>query len=138
MRTKPTDCVLSKLLAELVDAREGRCFANCARAFLYFREKLPADAEYVEGFWMVGGQSEPHAWIETEEAIIDPTLKVRDSTYPFNGRSDAVLRSSWSEVIQHYEGKEIEAGVRLNPISDERADPDEVARVSREFDPGGP
>lgn len=73
---KDIDFSASKRVAKLVNAEIGKCATNVATAFLKAREILPNQSQYVEGVLMIGGQSNLHAWIETEDTIIDPTLGV--------------------------------------------------------------
>ena len=64
----------SKEVAKAIDARIGGCVLNTARAVLDFRHLLPVHLMVVEGYWMSGGQLDGHAWIESEDNIIDPTF----------------------------------------------------------------
>jgi len=71
---KEIDWVMSKRIADIVDARVGECVTNVLRAFLDHPDILPKDAVFVEGLYVLGGQEGLHAWIETTDSIIDPTI----------------------------------------------------------------
>jgi hypothetical protein len=73
---KKIDFLLSGRIATIVGAERGMCHTNVPLAFLRARAELPDQIEYVEGLWRVDGQVVFHAWIETDDFIIDPTLAV--------------------------------------------------------------
>ena len=129
---KTVDMDASKRVAELVCAQVGRCVSNVVRAFLYFRDALPENIMYVEGLWTVGGQTDIHVWIESDEAIIDPTLiALHPRNWNSYKRSIPIKRLGEQEVIKRYEGQSIEPGVRLDLILEW---PD-VEAVRKVFDP---
>lgn len=73
---KNLDLDQSKKIALLVNAEVGKCASNVATAFLQARADLYGCPHYVEGLWIIGGQNYLHAWIETNDVIIDPTFAV--------------------------------------------------------------
>lgn len=78
---KDIDFNRSKRVAVLVGTEVGKCATNVATAFLEAREELPNQLQYVEGLLMIGRQANLHAWIETDDTIIDPTLAVWPETW---------------------------------------------------------
>jgi hypothetical protein len=73
---KIIDLDKSDKIASLVDAKVGMCHTNVAKAFLLDNCLLSDRSDYVEGIWMSEGQAYLHAWIETDDSIIDPTYEV--------------------------------------------------------------
>jgi hypothetical protein len=71
---KYIDWVVSRTIADAVDARMGECLANVVRAFFDYCDILPEDAVLVEGIYGYGGQHNPHTWIETANSIIELSL----------------------------------------------------------------
>jgi hypothetical protein len=86
---KDIDFDTSNRIATLVGAEVGLCATNVAIAFLQAKAEMPDQSQYIEGLWWIGGQVVLHAWIETDDSIIDPTLAVS---------SKSLLR----EKIGHY------------------------------------
>ena len=126
---KSVDLTASERIADLVGAQEGRCVANVLVAILYHREALPENIRYVEGLWMVSGQTDIHAWIETEDTIIDPTLvRLR---FEFHKRSEPILYLCEEEVKARFGGRVIKPGDQLELILDWC----DVEAVRKEFDP---
>ena len=55
-----------------VSIQQGQCYRNCRQVIQHYKEYR--DAIYVEGFWHSDtGSYIPHAWIEREGWVIDPT-----------------------------------------------------------------
>jgi hypothetical protein len=73
---KQLDLDKSKKIALIINAEVGKCASNVATAFLEARADLQSCPRYIEGLWMIGGQPNLHAWIETDDVIIDPTFAV--------------------------------------------------------------
>jgi hypothetical protein len=71
---KRIDWDISIRMGNLVNAQQGMCVDNVARTIRLAGHELPQKARYVEGIWYLGGQIFQHAWIETDDSIIDPTL----------------------------------------------------------------
>lgn len=74
MTTKPLDETLSAQLAKTIRAQKKQCWRNAWRAMqaMPHRDNL----RYVEG-WIISdgdGLLIEHGWLETDTAIIDPTL----------------------------------------------------------------
>ena len=131
---KPVDWDSSHRLACTIDARMGECVANVARAFLDFPGFLPADAQPVQGYWMIGGQLGLHAWIETSETIIDPTLAAeKNPALRSTSRHHPILRFTREQLRAHYGGVDRSPGTRLEFIVSE--DDPEVKRLSHQLDP---
>ena len=131
---KTINLQLSERIRKLVNATEGGCATNIAKAFIYHRKALPEDALYVEGFWKVGGQAGPHAWIEADDQIIDPTYMclsryLRNEGVPHY----PILRLSWDEAYKHYRSQPVDSGKQLDLILD--YDSPEVDKVLHEIDP---
>ena len=115
--SKEINWPISKMLAHLVEAREGHCASNVARVFAEFQSELPPGAQYCEGVWQNGGgQDEVHAWIEVKELIIDPTVPV--VSHRELRRSQAIIRcQEFDGVVSRYNSA-LEAGTKLYPIID--------------------
>ena len=64
------DRVRSRSLAQAIDAQPKRCWRNCALGLGH----LLGAGLYVEGVAVTHfGFATPHAWIETDRTILDPT-----------------------------------------------------------------
>jgi hypothetical protein len=101
---KDIDFNRSKRVAVLVGAEFGKCATNVATAFLEAREELPNQLQYVEGLLMIGGQANLHAWIETDDTIIDPTLAVWPEAWLQERTGDdhyPILQYSADEFLNH-------------------------------------
>jgi hypothetical protein len=71
----------SKALAEEIRAEPKLCYQNAIHAMWHLMDRLPADevAErlaYVEGY--AGKFDVPHAWVELDGTILDPTLALAE------------------------------------------------------------
>ena len=112
--TKSIDWVVSKIIADVVDAQIGECLANVVRAFLDYRDILPKDAVHVEGIYDYGGQFNPHTWIETTNSIIELSL-VRDANKALREsvRYFPILTRDKSEIKKLYGDKPREPGGRF-------------------------
>lgn len=69
MSTKTLDTALSAQLAKTVRAPSKECWLNAFRA-MHERPGL----RYVEGWCVLNGLLVEHGWLETDTAIVDPTL----------------------------------------------------------------
>lgn len=135
---KQVDWNESNRIATAVSAQPGRCVSNVARAFLYYLHLLPADALYIQGLWLLGGQCDSHVWIETDQTIIDPTLAARDLHsffYLHYKHSQPILVMCPELVLSHYCGFCINPGEPLDLILDS-SDP-RVKIIEPRFDPRG-
>lgn len=131
---KRIDWQESKIVKEAVDAQVGECVANNVRAFLRSRHLILRNAEYVEGLWLIGGQLGIHAWIETPNSIIDPTLLCwKNASLRNSAKHYAIQSLSGDEVIEKYKDQSIEAGGVLQ-VDLSWADP-RVEKLSHEVDP---
>ena len=133
---KGIDWDRSKYIADVIDARQGECVANSVRAFLDYRDILPEDAVYVEGLYVYGGQSGPHAWIETNNAIIELSL-VRETNIMLRETAThhKILTRSEDEIKKEYGSEPRSPGVRLMIII--AWDDPRVIRLLKEIDPTG-
>ncbi|MBK9928169.1 MAG: hypothetical protein IPP66_23115 [Anaerolineales bacterium] len=103
--TKKVDWILSKRIAEILDARLGECLANAVRAFLDYPEILPPDAIFIEGVYNYGGQFSPHTWLETTNNIIelsliyDTNLALRNHVqyYPIQSRDKTEIKKIYGD-----------------------------------------
>ena len=136
---KQVDWEESKNISQLIDAREYCCVTNIARAFLRFKNDIPHDAVYTEGFRMDGGQRGKHTWIETANSIIDPTLvcETRNQSKK-NTTHHPVKELSESEIRSRFQNQSIEPGVEV--FMDEYCkgwDKSKVRKLKNKVDPRG-
>ncbi len=111
----------SNTLANIIDARIGRCKTNVIRAFLDYRNDLPKDAVLIEGLYLIGGQPFGHAWIETREYIIDPTLILEEN-------------ESLKETVKYDKVIDWEETQIRREYSDQQITPDTEILVNIDFD----
>ena len=110
------------------------CVANVAKAFVFYGQQVPADAEYVEGLWLVGGQVDIHAWIETQDRILDPTMmRLADWLHREGVPHFPILRQSRHEVMRRFKQLSFDSTDRLDLILN--WDDPRVERVRRVVDP---
>jgi hypothetical protein len=131
---KKVDWSTSTKVADIVDSQIGECVANVARAMLDFRNILPEDAVYVEGLWKIGGQLACHAWIDTSDSIIDPTL-VRETNHQLRETVEhyPIQTYSTDQLRRRFGNRPRGPGVRLKMELD--WDDPRVERLSKEVDP---
>jgi hypothetical protein len=116
---KQIDWTTSRTVAIEVDARVGECVANAARAMINHRDILPTLVSFVEGFWMKGGQLGGHVWLETPDAIIDPTLVLEENTeLRETTRHHPVSTYTEQQVLHRFSDVPIAPGNRLPMLLD--------------------
>jgi len=110
------------------------CVANVAKTFVHFGQQVPADAEYVEGLWIASGQVDIHAWIETEDRILDPTLmRLAERVHRECVPHFPILRRSRQEVLDRFVDLSLKSTQCLDLILD--WDDPCVERVRHVVDP---
>ena len=108
-------------LATIIDARIGECKTNVIRAFLDYRNMLPGDAVIVEGLHLIGGQVYGHAWIETPEYIIDPTIVCEEN-------------ESLKETVKYDKVRELEENLVRKEYSEQTRTPGTRILVNIDYD----
>ena len=90
------DRVRSRSLAQAIDAQPKRCWRNCALGLGH----LLGAGLYVEGVAVTHfGFATPHAWIETDRTILDPTWDRPGTQYQLNPNSPFWLYLAQQKIL---------------------------------------
>ncbi len=134
MKEKKIDHKLSEELAKLTNATVGNCARNVCISFLRYREILPDDSFYIEGTWIVQGQFDLHAWIESENSIIDPTYAVLPSHAKRSvRRRTKILCMPWEIVEPHYKQQSLDNDHKLDLVLDLSDDAVKLAEIYTDY-----
>lgn len=77
---------LSEIIKKQFNAQQNECYENCFNAIMQStNDKMIAKMLYVEGWVLTGTLPYPdaHAWLQIGRHIVDPTLKINISEFPF-------------------------------------------------------